>query len=77
MFVELAQEKQLKSVFTVTVGKKHKTAANSYPNPAPLSSAFFLLVFLTFSFFPSSHLIKKDIWRSSKKYSQHSELCAT
>jgi trehalose 6-phosphate synthase/phosphatase len=30
MFVELAQEKQLKSVFTVTVGKKTKTSSTSY-----------------------------------------------
>jgi len=30
MFVELAQQRQLKSIFSVTVGKKPKTSANSY-----------------------------------------------
>lgn len=30
MFVELAQQRQLKSVYAVTVGKKSKTSANAY-----------------------------------------------
>jgi len=35
MFVELAQEKQLKNVFSVTVGKKAKTSSTTYLDKQP------------------------------------------